>query len=355
MKILLYGEAQNFASGAWCYAETLRDMGHSIVCFSDQEALGMYYSGVVWRAYRKFTGRLWAPHQRRHACALMDLVRHENPELIIVLKGLHLSRDDVLTLRQTGAFVVNINHDDFFSGNPNNWSRLQRNAICAYNYILTTREVNVAEIRPLNPRVEFFQFAYYPRIHRPLHIPSPERTKWCVDVVFIGTWERTRAQLLEILATRVEARYAIYGSQWQKLPNGHPLKKHVHLGEIVGDDLAKAIGGAKIALGFLRRENRDDYTQRTFEIPACNGVFLAERTTRHQSFYKEDVEAAFFDPGHPDELCRKVRYLLDHEQEREDMRRAGHQALLRQRHTYRDRMLRLLELFSLNRPSVKEA
>src|SRR5262249_28507308 len=149
-----------------------------------------------------------------------------------------------------------------------------------YDFVFTTREINVHEVRPLNHKVEFFPFAYFPRIHRPVQIEPSEREHWSNDVVFVGTWEADRCELLEALVRAVPGRYAIWGSQWEKVQRNSPLASLIRRKEIVMDDMAKAIGGSKISLGFLRKESRDDFTQRTFEIPACNGVLLAERTPR---------------------------------------------------------------------------
>ena len=73
-------------------------------------------------------------------------------------------------------------------------------------------------------------------------------------------------------------------------------------------------------------------------------ALIAERTARHQSFYREGVEAEFFDPNNAEELITKVRDLLADAPRREAMREAGRQALQRQHHTYRDRLERLLEI-----------
>ena len=272
------------------------------------------------------------------------MVQREHPEIIIILKGLFVSAEDVHAMRESGAWVININHDDFFSQNNNNWSVIQRAAIPAYDYILTTRIVNVEEIRPQNSNVDFFPFAYYPRIHRPVPIPEHEQKTWGVDVVFVGTWERERCRLLEYLVTEVPARYAIYGSQWDKVGRRSPLKPFLHPTTIVMDEMAKAIHGAKVSLAFLRKENRDDYTQRSFEIPACGGVLLAERTYMHKTLYQEGEEAEFFDPYSRSELPLKVSKLLEDKTQREMLRRNGRTALLRQSHTYHDRMQRLLAL-----------
>jgi spore maturation protein CgeB len=206
--------------------------------------------------------------------------------------------------------------------------------------VFVTREVNVEEVRPINPRVEFFPFAYHPQVHRPVAIPPQFET----DVVFVGTWEAERCALLEQLVQRVPARYAIWGSLWSRMVRRSPLQRYIIGHDAIEDDQCRALGGAKIALAFLRKKNRDDYTQRTFEIPACGGLLLAERTPRHLSLYREGVEAEFFDPYRPEELHDKVRMLLADPARRQRVREAGMAALARQHHTYRDRLLRLLEI-----------
>ncbi len=320
-------------------------MGHTVSNFSDQYGLALYRKSILARGYRKLTKRLIESHRLKHAIALIKAAEESNPHIIIILKGLYIGVRDVLALKQTGAWVVNLCHDDFFSLNRNNWTMLQRAALPAYDFIFTTRQVNVDEVRHLNTNVEFLPFAYYPRIHHPVEIPTGERNVWCTDVSFVGTWEKERCQLLETLVRSVPAKYGIWGSQWEKVSRKSPLLPFIRQ-EIWMTDMAKAIAGAKISLAFLRKQNRDDYTQRTFEIPACNGVFLAERTTTHQSLYREGTEAEFFNPDRPEELIDKVQLLLGDYSHRESIRKAGREALNNQRHTYKDRLERLLQLHS---------
>ena len=106
-------------------------------------------------------------------------------------------------------------------------------------------------------------------------------------------------------------------------------------------------------LGFLRKKNRVFCTVRTFEIPACNGVLLGERTPLHRSFYREGVEADFFDPDDPAELADKVRRLLTDDEHRESVRRAGLAAVRRGKHTYRDRLDRLFAVYEREHVSRK--
>ena len=344
MRALVYGDSAP-ASGGWCYAETLREMGHEVSIVRDDVGLESYRSSLARRLYRKLLKRVKGSDRLKHAGLLLAEAERFQPHVIIVLKGLHLSHADVSALGRDQRWVCNINHDDFFSANPNNRSQIQRAAIPAYDFIFTTREVNVEEVRPLNSKVEFFSFAYYPRIHHPVDIPPNEEAKWNCDVVFVGTYERPRAALLEHLVRTTKVKLVIHGSQWGKLSRNSPLRKCVRSSDLRFDDLSKAIGGAGVALGFLRKENRDDYTQRTFEIPACGGVFLAERTDRHSGYYSEGIEAEFFDPDSVSELGEKIRLLLGDAEHREGIRKAGHEALLRGKHTYKDRLERLLQVY----------
>lgn len=338
MKIVLYGEADFPGSGAFCYVDALRELGHTVITVKNDAELD-WYATLPGRVTRKVAGIL-PFHRKRHAEVLVNAVVREQPELVIVLKGTNVGPAEVQAMRAAGAFVVVINHDDFFSLNPNNRSPTQRAALPFYDYVLVTREVNVAEVAPINPKVEFFPFAYHPKVHRPVEIPAAFET----DVVFVGTWEAERCKLLEQLVQRVPARYAIWGSFWSNAGRRSPLRPYLQNRDALADDQCRALGGAKIALAFLRKLNRDDYTQRTFEIPACGGLLLAERTARHQSFYREGIEAEFFDPNDAEELVKKVRDLLADAPRREAIKAAGRQALQRQHHTYRDRLERLLEI-----------
>lgn len=349
MKIAVYGEVNEAGSGAWCYCESLGELGHQVLRLDNSSIVNQYRRSPLRRIYRKVTKRLFQFDQVQHGNQMATKVEAFRPEIVIVLKGLYISPTDVGRLQHAGAWVVNVNHDDFFSVNRNNWSPLQHQTIPAYDYIFTTREVNVSEIRPQNTNVSFFEFAYFPRIHRPLPLDETDDKQWRSDVVFIGTWEEDRCAMLETLMAKVPAEYAIHGAMWNKTKRTSPVRRALRSSGVFLDDMAKAIGGAKISLGFLRKQSRDDYTQRTFEIPACGGLLLAERTPRHLGFFREGIEAEFFEVTSIDELCCKVYALLGDQHRRDSIREAGRQALLRQHHTYADRMQTLLAIYRAER------
>jgi hypothetical protein len=350
LKILLHGEPLTRATGSWCYAETLKEMGHMVIPYHYYEGMYSYGHSLWWRALKKINNQLpLEQHRMRHIEGLYAKAIAAKVDIIIISKGVFFSFEDIMRLRSTGAWVVNINHDDFFSRHSSNHSAIQRGSLPAYDYIFTTREVNVAEVMPFNPRVEFFMFAYYPTIHKEPLMTTDELESWRSDVLFVGSRYLHREGLLTQLVSAVNANYAIYGHQWHKTSKRSPLFPYIKNRPLYGEDMAKAIRGAKITLGFLAKENRDDYTQRTFEIPACGGLMLMERTARQQTFFREGVEAEFFDADNIEELCQKVSKLLADDHGREAIRQGGIAALNSQRHTYRDRLERLIHLYHASR------
>jgi spore maturation protein CgeB len=66
----------------------------------------------------------------------------------------------------------------------------------------------------------------------------------------------------------------------------------------------------------------DETTTRTFEIPACEGFMLHERTPELLELYEEGKEVACF--GSVEELASKIEYYLAHPEEREAIARASH-------------------------------
>ncbi len=348
MKIILYGDTDIEGTGAWCYAEAIKSQGHELFVYKNDCFLEMYSRSLFWKILRKLNHRsVLKIHRQEHFTGLLTMAETTLPDMIIILKGIHIGKEDIRTLKNFARFVVNINHDDFFSHNKNIISRRQFAALPYYDHIFTTRQVNVGEIKPYNSHVEFFMFAYYPGIHTVPLMTEGEKTKYSTDVLFIGTYEKHRAKMLEKLMASCRFNLAIYGIGWHRLATSSIIRKYVksHSG-IWMHEMAKAIAAAKITVGFLRKENRDEYTQRSLEIPACGGLLLAERSGFHQHLFNEDKEAVFFDADNVDELKEKIGYLLANQNTANQIRASGHKKITNGNFTYADRIHQLIERYN---------
>jgi spore maturation protein CgeB len=70
---------------------------------------------------------------------------------------------------------------------------------------------------------------------------------------------------------------------------------------------------------------------RNFEVPGCGGFLLTGRAENLDQYYADGKEIVIFD--HPDDLIMKIRYFLEHEDERAAIARAGYERTIRE-HTY---------------------
>ncbi|MFT3703621.1 MAG: glycosyltransferase [Agriterribacter sp.] len=355
MRVLIYGECEQYGSGAWCYFETLKEMGHEVSYFSPTSILEQYENSFPLRLIRKLRkGKVLKKHAADHGRLFLEEAISFKPEIVVVLKGLMIDKWLIKKLKANKSWVVLINHDDFFSEFAYNTSTILLNAVPEYDYVFCTKEVNVGEIKKYNPNVEMFMFAYYPKIHYPPTSSADDQKQWQSDIVFVGNSYPLRTKQLEYLVTHIDQPLdlKIYGPNWSnKISASSPLRKFLQHKSLGPDEMRLAIYYSKISLGFLCKENRDDYTQRTFEIPACKGVLLAERTIRHSSFYKEDVEAMFFDSFRFDELVTKTKFLLSNPLKAEATAEEGYKRVTSSLHTYRDRLNRLFQLHSAWRNS----
>ena len=78
------------------------------------------------------------------------------------------------------------------------------------------------------------------------------------------------------------------------------------------------------------------------EIPACGAFMLAERTDEHLRLFEEGKEAAYF--GSNEELLEKVRYYLNHEDERRMIASAGRKRCLDSGYSHHERLKYMLSV-----------
>ena len=91
----------------------------------------------------------------------------------------------------------------------------------------------------------------------------------------------------------------------------------------------------------------DQHNPRTFQIAACGGAILvAQRTEEHQAFFREDVEAVFFEGV--EELRDKLNFWLRDDQEaaRERMAAAARERCLAEDYGYRPVVRRYAAFFA---------
>lgn len=145
------------------------------------------------------------------------------------------------------------------------------------------------------------------------HHKSRPVNSYKYDVTFIGTYEKVRLDYINFLSDN-GISVNVFGNNWRNISN---ISKNViiHNRPVLKEEYVKTIQDSKINLSFLRKIQDDTHTTRTFEIPACGGFMITERSDDHKKIFKENIESVFFD--NKDELLKNIRYYLDNEEKRE--------------------------------------
>lgn len=170
--------------------------------------------------------------------------------------------------------------------------------------------------------------------------PRIENCTYIYDVVFIGSYEKERYELLKYLASR-GIQINIWGNNW---PKSNSKNLIIYGKPIYHKEFIATMHKSKIVLNFLRKINDDITTGRTFEIPASNSFMLAERTQEHCKLFQEGKEAEFFDVDNPSELLEKVRFYLQNEKEREIVSKAGYDRCLQSGYSHHDRFKEIFKV-----------
>lgn len=281
------------------------------------------------------------------------------PDMVWADKQEFLRLETLDGLRKLGARLVHFTPDPYFTLS---WKRTQLmdEAIKAFDVLVYCKSYEKAEYESLGKLAIYMPLGYCDEVHRPMPSTDP---KWSCRVGFLGGWEPRRERLLHaVAATNVDLK--IWGGYWDFLNDGQrTLRRRIILkqlaggakfsiqrdpilapalqgSEVYGDDYARALSGASIGLGFLRKVCPDQHTTRTFEIPACGSMLLADRTMEHKELFAEGKEAEYFD-GQA-ELLEKVTFYTTHDDARRKIADAGLQRCLSGRFSYVERMADVL-------------
>jgi spore maturation protein CgeB len=327
----LYAPASPLFLGAM--EESCRDRSF----FNEAPYLGPLTKSFTHKIARRLLGRpLTAAALNRD---LVNQCREFRPEVVLIVKGAYIRASALAEIkRTTGAKLVNFATDDPF--NPANSTQDLLECIPHYDLYVCTKKAIMPDVLHAGAKqVCFVPFGYHPGVHFPELPATPgEKQRFVCDVAFIGAADGDRLDIVRALSKVPNLKLSLYGGFWEKVPEARNCAR----GIVLGRDYRLAISGAKIVIGLVRRANRDGHAMRTFEVPACRGFMLAERTGEHLDFFREKEHVDFF--GSPNELVEKVRYYLDRPDERTRIANAGYEAVTSGQNTYEDRLRQIMSI-----------
>jgi spore maturation protein CgeB len=272
----------------------------------------------------KITFRLAAgPSVNRMNRDLLQMVEREKPDLVWTDKLLGMQPKTLKKLRAMGIATVSYMIDNPFGTRQDPGWRLYMKDIPFYDLHVVQRTANIADYMRRGARdVIKIQTAYEPTIHFP---PPPGWSDADRDrgVSFIGTPYDQRGEYLTRLWKEFGLPVVVSGGLvWKRYLSAEAVAAMYRgHGELFRDAYREGIWRSKINLSFLTHSNRDEFAHKSFEIAACGGFLLVERSAGHLERFVEDEEAVFFSTI--EECVAKIRRYLPDEGARARIAAAG--------------------------------
>jgi spore maturation protein CgeB len=328
LKLLIYGEPFNWAMAS-NVVEACKDLGHGAFIFDYTQWL--FKTKKPSLLNRILDRLLFQVVASRINKALLTKLERGGYDILLVLKGIHVFPSTILRAKRHVTHTVNWNPDDFF--NPLNNSRYLLAGFPLYDCIFTPRNHLIEEyLRKGAKRVELLDWYYLPNVLKPSKLSQRDREDFGSDLVFVGTWSRRREALLAELRSH---NLRVWGGYWHRASK--EFRQTIDCRPpVFGADMCKVISASKININILTAENRDTTNVRNFEIPACGGFQLSERSTEVSRLFEEGREIVYFDT--PQQLVAACQKYLNNESERIEISRRGYERLVRGHHTMKDRV-----------------
>lgn len=301
---------------AWLRA--LRDLGIKAALFDTHSYIPRNLLGRLQEGY------VFGPHISKVNRMVVERVREISPDTVLFYQGHHYWRETIAQVAKV-AFAAGSHCDDPFGRHGFRKYRLLMRALPEYDGYHVNRQCNVAEAAAYGiQRVRVLMMYFIPWMHFPCRLDSEEQANWGSDVVYAGHLEPDfRVDCLSRVV-RAGLKCRIFGgnAEWKSA-----LPRDVYLAVkpvfyAWGADYRRALCASKIGACFFSKWNRDTYTNRSWEIPACGVFLLSERTPAMQDFYAEGKEAEFF--ASPDEFFDKVQFYVRNESARQRIAAAGY-------------------------------
>jgi hypothetical protein len=305
---------------AWLRA--LRDLGIKAELLDTHSFIPANLAGRLEERY------LIGPHIGKINRLVLDRVTEMRPDVAHFFQGHHYKAETIAQIAKV-TFVSGAHCDDPFGRRSYRQYRLLIRAFPEYDGYHVNRLCNVAEAAACGiKRVRVLMMYYIPWLHYPCVLSPGDQQAWGSDVVFAGHMEPDlRVECLtRVVRARLKCRIFGGAAEWRSALPRDVYQAARPIFHARGGDYRRALCASKIGSCFFSKWNRDQYTIRSWEIPACGVFLLSERTPAMQEFYVEGREAEFF--GSVEEFMDKVRFYLQNESARKRIAAAGYERVI---------------------------
>ena len=339
LRVLYLGENwYGSCARACCYA--LRRMGCDVTDVDIQTFLPTVRRLSSRASLKILRGRLVQEYNEM----ILDVASRFEPDLLLAFKGPFLEYGTMQVLRNLGVSMYNY-YPDTSAFAHGQW--LKR-SLPEYDCVFYTKPFWDKDVRSqvsLRQSI-FLPHGYDPEVHRSWEVDSRDFHQYQHDVSVMATHTPYKETVLEeLVSLKPEIDLRIWGNLWAEHCRSPRLKKFIQGMSVIGTSYAKAIKLARINLAIMSgivqgASQGDETTTRTYEIPACGGFMLHERSEEVLDLFEEGKEIACF--GSVQEMVEKIDYYLAHSDERRAIALAGHERCV-PAYSYDNRMAEIIK------------
>lgn len=269
-----------------------------MLTFHDEFAKALR-SKVNQITYRFFPGIVISRMNR----LFIEQVKRFRPDVIVVFKGIEISKRALIEVRGYGIKLVNYNLDHpFFYESRGSGNSFVKEAIPYYDLHITYSSLIAKQLKDVyNVSTALLPFGYDLSDEEYEGLNETAKNQVC----FIGNPDLTRVELIRFLTTN-QVKVDVFGYRWDRfLKEGSYLKLH---DQVVGNDYWKTIVRYRVQLNILRKQNEGSHNMRSFEVPAAGGIMLAQDTPEHRQYFEPGKEIFLYNDQF--ECLEKCRHIM---------------------------------------------
>lgn len=311
---------------------------------------------------------IYFPYERIHGDGrdkmnkeLRELIDKEKPDILFALMFTDQLKKEVIgdISKNTNCQTIAWFCDD--SWRFDNYSKYWAPH---FNWVTTTNSQAPAKYNKIGYKnVIKTQWACNHFLYRPLNLPK------IYDVTFVGQPHGNRKKIIEKIK-KAGINIKCWGRGW---PAGRISQEEIiriFSQSKINLNLTKSSGNIslkELAKFFLKRKNnksiqidnprhwidnfksflgkrREQIKGRNFEIPGCGGFLITGDADNLRDYYEDGKEIVIYKDTK--DLIEKIKYYLEHDEEREAIAKAGYEHTLRD-HTYEKRFNEIFKTIGL--------
>jgi spore maturation protein CgeB len=331
-KIVLVG-SDHQAALEHIFKRELTTLGYSVQIFPAQSIFLDFYGTSI---LNKIIFRLGlSPVIQKIQKKLKAYILENNPTIVIVFKGMEITPEILMWIKNKGINIYNYNpdHPFIFSGRGSGNANVSK-SIKLYDYYFSYADDAVKELIKIGVKSQKIPFGFDAN---GFEFKELSKENEVLKPCFLGNADKFRAKFINKLAS-LGLEIDVFGENWNehKMINGVTIFTAKY-----GSDFWITLQKYAVQLNLLRPHNLATHNMRSFDIPGAGGIMLAPNTIDHENYFKKNSEVFLFNDNN--EAYQLANYILELSfEERQQIRKSARLNAL-QNHTYLQRVEKLLK------------